>query len=485
MQKQAPTFGRLLTMVVFALSCFGLLLFLWLAFGGATPLKPDGYRVTIPFRDAGQLADEADVRISGVSVGKVKTVDADQQTGMSDAVVEIDPAYAPLPSDTRAVLRAKTLLGETYVELTPGTRQARTLAEGARLPVAQVAQTVQLDEILRALDPETRRAFQTWTQTLAVGLDGRGRDLSAAFGELPAFTDDTARLLHVLDAQSEAVSALVRNTGQVAGALTERRGALRTLITRGEQVFATTAERNAALRDAVVALPAFQRETAATVRRLTQTARRADPLVTQLRPAARELSPTLVSLSALAPDLRALFGDLDPLITASKRGLPATRQFLRDLRPFLGGLGPPLDQLIPITDFLGRYPDELTAFFANAAASTQATSSGANGPVHYLRTTNPLNPEALAVWPRRAPTNRTSPYRPPGAFRRLAEGLENFETRQCKDGVPTVLSPAAQALPVAPDVLTFALSDGKAVAPPCVPQTTKYPRVEPRPARRR
>ena len=45
MNKAAPTFGRIAAMVVFALSCFGLLLFLWLAFGGAVPLKPKGYRV--------------------------------------------------------------------------------------------------------------------------------------------------------------------------------------------------------------------------------------------------------------------------------------------------------------------------------------------------------------------------------------------------------------------------------------------------------
>ena len=38
MQKQAPTFGRLLVMVLFALSCFGLLLFLWLSFGGTVLL---------------------------------------------------------------------------------------------------------------------------------------------------------------------------------------------------------------------------------------------------------------------------------------------------------------------------------------------------------------------------------------------------------------------------------------------------------------
>ncbi|HWH95385.1 MAG TPA: MlaD family protein, partial [Baekduia sp.] len=76
MQKQAPSLGRIVVMVGFALSCFGLLLFLWLAFGGPVPLKPKGYRFTVPFREAGQLAQEADVRISGVTVGKVKAVDA-------------------------------------------------------------------------------------------------------------------------------------------------------------------------------------------------------------------------------------------------------------------------------------------------------------------------------------------------------------------------------------------------------------------------
>ena len=42
MQKSAPSLPRILTMAVFALSCFGLLLFLWLSFGGSIPLKPQG-----------------------------------------------------------------------------------------------------------------------------------------------------------------------------------------------------------------------------------------------------------------------------------------------------------------------------------------------------------------------------------------------------------------------------------------------------------
>src|ERR671939_1711486 len=127
MVKAAPSFGRIAAMVVFALSCFGLLLFLWLAFGGPVPLKPKGYRFKTTFKEAGQLALEADVRISGVPVGKVKTIEPDKRTGRADVTIQLEPRYSPLPSDARAILRQKTLLGETYVELTPGTRSARPI----------------------------------------------------------------------------------------------------------------------------------------------------------------------------------------------------------------------------------------------------------------------------------------------------------------------------------------------------------------------
>src|SRR3712207_5153803 len=130
MQKQAPTIGRMLVMVGFALSCFGLLLFLWLAFGGAIPLKPKGYQFKVSFAEATQLAVEADVRISGVPVGKVKTIDADRESGRSVATIELEERFAPIPRDSRAMLRQKTLLGETYVDLTPGTRGGPAVAEG-------------------------------------------------------------------------------------------------------------------------------------------------------------------------------------------------------------------------------------------------------------------------------------------------------------------------------------------------------------------
>ena len=99
MQKQAPTLGRLLTMVLFALSCFGLLLFLWLAFGGAIPLKPKGYRVFVAIPEANQLAIEADVRVSGVSVGKIREKERLPGGNMTLVGMELDRAVAPLDTD--------------------------------------------------------------------------------------------------------------------------------------------------------------------------------------------------------------------------------------------------------------------------------------------------------------------------------------------------------------------------------------------------
>jgi ABC-type transporter Mla subunit MlaD len=137
MNKTGLTAGRVLIMVGFTLSCFGLLLFLWLAFGGPVPLKPKGYRFEVSFAEGSQIAQEADVRISGVPVGKVKTVESNPVTGRSKAVVEMEERFAPLPKDSRAILRQKTLLGETYIELTPGNgRRAGFIPRTASCPTA-------------------------------------------------------------------------------------------------------------------------------------------------------------------------------------------------------------------------------------------------------------------------------------------------------------------------------------------------------------
>jgi len=424
----------------------------------------------VPFTEASLLAKQSDVRISGVSVGKVKAIDADPRTGRSDATIELEERYAPLPRDARAMLRQKTLLGETYVELTPGTKAARTVPENGRLAPGRVAPTVELDEIFRAFDPRTREAFRQWMDQLALATDGRGRDLNAALGNLAPFARDTTTLLKILNAQQATVQRLVADTGTVFDALSERDGQLRGLIESSNRVFETTAARDDELADTFRVLPTFERESSVTVTRLARFARGADPLVTQLRPAARELSPTLRDVQALAPDLRALFGDLDPLIDASRTGLPSLERFLDDLRPVLREVDPPLRELNPVLGFTGAYSRELNAFFANVVASTQATTGSGATAVHYLRTANPANPENLAVYPRRIGTNRPNPYEFPGAFANLAGGLPSFETRHCVGGVPTLVTqpPAAGVVPALPTSIPT-LPGLPAIVPPALP----------------
>ena len=230
MQKQAPTLGRLLVMVMFALSCFGLLLFLWLSFGGPTPLKPKGYRFDVALAEAPQLGLEADVRVAGVEVGKVRAKRRDPRGNRTIASIELEPRYAPISRDARATVRTKGILGETYVELTLGSRDGPKIPEGGMLDTGNVREAVELDELLSTFDPTTRQAFRTWQQSLAEGIRGRGQDLNDALGNLPGFVDAGGDLLEVLDRRRAALRGVVKNGGVVFEALTRNESQLRALI---------------------------------------------------------------------------------------------------------------------------------------------------------------------------------------------------------------------------------------------------------------
>jgi virulence factor Mce-like protein len=431
MQTSTPSFSRIVVMVVFALSCFGLLLFLWLSFGGPIPLKPKGYRVQVAFPEATQLGLEADVRVAGVSVGKLREKKLDPASNRTLATLEIDREFAPLKSDTKAMLRQKSLLGETYIELTPGTSEKR-LAEGGRLPNARVQDTVELDEIFRALDPQTRAQFRTWQQDLAKGIKGRGRDFNDALGTLPGFAHDGADITEVLDQQEGAVSRLVKNTGVTFGALTENEQQLSNLITSASDVFDATASQQDNLAETIRILPTFLDESKATVERLRTFSANAQPLVEDLQPVARDLQPTLRDVRALSPDLRSFFKNLEPLIEASETGLPAGSEVLRGLKPTLAELTPLLQQINPILQYLEMSQFQVTDFLSNGAAALADTTPSTSGGVgHYLRQFGPTGAESLAIYKERLSTNRGNSYPAPLSLFGDLEGKGIFPNYDC------------------------------------------------------
>jgi len=447
MSKQAPSATQLLVIVGFALSCFAILLFLWVTFGGSTPFRAQPYQVRVPFKEATQLAEQSDVRISGVNVGKVQSIELAPNGSQALATLDIDNKYGPLPESTRAILRTKTLLGETYIELTPGSEDGPRLADGGTLGEANVAESVQLDEIFRTFDPETRAAFQTWMQEAAVAIQGQGQNLSYALGQFePTFTE-FADLFRVLDTQRLALGQVFRDGAKSFTALRGREGQLADLIQSSNAVFQTTARRNADIEALFRAFPTFLDESRLTLERLKTFSVDANPLMKQLVPAAEELSPTLIALSKLAPEAKGLFDGLGPVIDRAPSGSQAARILFRDeFPPLLRAVDPFARNLNPLLTGLKLYRREFAALFANIAAATNGKLTEelkGGGKPFFLRAMGPLNPESVASYPSsRLTTNRNSAYSQPRWAEDLLEGLPGFETRQCTAGISATLDPS-------------------------------------------
>jgi phospholipid/cholesterol/gamma-HCH transport system substrate-binding protein len=448
MQKRAPTLANILVIVLFALSCFGLLLFLWDSFGGPVPLKPKGYRFTVELGRTLALAEESDVRISGVDVGHVVSL-ATHPNETTDVTVEMDHQYAPITSNYRIILRQKTLLGETYIEMFPPNTErnmspgpGRPVADGGRLAASRVDPAVTLDDILSSLTPRVRNGFKIWQEALAAATNGRGEQLNAGFAEVEPLAENANKLLTVLASQEGAVRAVVHNTGVLFDALTERDDQFRGLIVNSERAFHALGQSSAQWADAFRLLPAFERGGTATLREFDALTKVASPVLEESRAWERALTPLLEGVQTFTPSFNSLLTDFGPFTSASKKGLPAFEQVLRDLTPLLGNATPVLRNLEPFLKYTGEYVPELQALFANAAAATNAHDDNADlgnhAIQHYLRALNTVSPEGLAVYSQRIGVNRANPYFQPGALKLLGSGgLQVFSTAACANSAPS------------------------------------------------
>ena len=412
----APRITLILTAALFALSCFGFTLFVWRSFGGPTPLGAQGYQFHIPFgSEASQLQPNADVRISGVNVGKVVRVE--RQGLGADATVELESEFAPLPSDARAIIRFKSLLGESFVELSPGSRTAAKIPEDGRLARSQVAPVQQVDVVLGAFDEPTRRAFKRFLTTTAKALDGRGADLNAALGHLAPATEGFADVTEILDRQRGALRSLIADSGVVLRTIGSRQAELQRLVRASNQVFSATAARNRELTATVRALPRFLRTTRAALRDIDETADVAKPLLRDLRPVIPLIRPALDETALLAPGLQRAFGDLGPVIDAAGRGLPALTRVLRAAKPAFDVLDVAGRYLVPTADFLRLYRRDVITWLAKLAATANFDAPSGQ---RMARLITPFDEETFIVNGRREASNRHNAYTLPGEIGRLS-----------------------------------------------------------------
>jgi virulence factor Mce-like protein len=464
-------------------------------------------------RQINQLAEQSQVKISGVEVGRVSNVElGGPRENEAIVTLQIDPEYAPVPRDTRAILRAKSLLGEAYVELTPGDRRDGMLPDGGTLPPAQVARSVQLDEIFRTFDAKTREAFQQGALDSAIATSGRGATINQTIGVIPGTLTELDDVLTILNEQEGDVTKLIRNTGVVFDALSRRQGQLSGLISNTNTVFRTTASRTTELQDFFRIFPTFLRESRLTQRRLGDFATVGTPVMRKFTPVAKALPSVLNASIALDPQLTRLYTNLRPIIRKAPLGFPSLRAFLDNDAPrLLGRLPDYLAELNPLIQTVGYYRRDLTAFLGNISSATNARATYPTNPngVRYVRAGVTLGPESTTAFDQRLKTNRSNPYPIAGSNLDLAgAGLKVFDDSNCSTGLSATLpawgslTPAQQAqyqvnlrYPFTPaqaqqqyeEVLQFAFENNNLTdnvpAPACIQQPLSQPIGDPsRPA---
>jgi phospholipid/cholesterol/gamma-HCH transport system substrate-binding protein len=472
MNKNPPSPGRIAAMIGFTLSVAALLMFLWTAFGGTLPLRPEGYRFKAEFPEAALLVKEADVRMAGVNVGKVKQKELGPGGRTTLVTMELDHRFAPIGRDARAILRQKSLLGETYVDITPGSPGAKKLPDGGTLARANVDDTVELDEVFRVFDPATRKALQQWLHEAGIVTSGTfARDFNDSLGNAAPFFTGGAHLLRPLAEQEVALRRVFRDTGRVFHAVSREDNQLRGLITGGEATFGALASRDDALAETFQIFPTFLRETRATVRRLEAFARNTDPLVRDLREPARDLAPTLRDLGDLSPDLETLFNHIGPLERASQRGVPAATRFLRGAEPVLEATHVFMPELNPTLSYLSFAQGQLAQFITVGGAALAGNGEGGyqgNGGVeHYLPQIAIIDGRSFGRRTSRPPWERANSYIAPNAYDR-ATPLGVIESFDCKPNGGEQRNPSGSGENAEPPCFA---------APPLLWGKQKFPRL--------
>lgn len=119
-----------------------------------------GYRVNAYFTNAANIQPKAQVRIAGVKVGTVEKVERGEGA-TTKVVLELDKEALPVRQDATAKIRFRIFLeGNPFVDLQPGTPGQPEIKSGGTIPVAQTAGPVQLDQLLSAVDSNSRKGLE-------------------------------------------------------------------------------------------------------------------------------------------------------------------------------------------------------------------------------------------------------------------------------------------------------------------------------------
>jgi virulence factor Mce-like protein len=282
---------------------------LWALLSG-TGGTPDSYRVDAIFDNAANLIPGQDVKIAGARVGSVVAIKLTPQR-KARVEMEIDGRFAPFRSDADCTIQPQSLIGEKFIQCTPGTTRGRALPPGdgqaATVPVTNTHSPVDIDLVFATFRLPYRERLQVLISELGMGLAGRGGDLNTLIRRANPAIQQSERVLRLVDTDRARLKALIGESDHIIGELARRKDRVADFLDRASQVTAATASHRGALGEGIRRLPA-----------LLGAAR---PALNRLQTLAQTATPVLATLRGAAPPVTRLVGDLPPLARTARPAL--------------------------------------------------------------------------------------------------------------------------------------------------------------------
>ena len=374
---------RALTVALILVATVAVAIFLFTSGGG--------YKVTLDLENASQLVKGNLVKVGGVTVGSISSLELGPNAVAEIEVTIDDESIQPLHAGTKAEVRSSSLAGvaNRYVALTPGPQSEPEIESGGTIPAKDTTSEVDLDEVLNALDPATLRDLRRFVKGGADALSGRrARQLGRAIDALnPALSQIEGVEREVLRDQGRFARFLIESAA-VVSAVAPRSDRLERLVASGRATMEEIAANDASLDSLLRRLPSTLRITNTTLVNLRAALRDLDPTIALARPVAAPLAETLDRLRPLTRDARPVVAQLRDTIDRRGGGdligvlqrMPALE---RAAVPALDSAGATVTDLLPILTDVRPYVPDLVGGNLNGFGGSTGGYYDANG--HYTR----------------------------------------------------------------------------------------------------
>jgi phospholipid/cholesterol/gamma-HCH transport system substrate-binding protein len=291
-----------------------------LVFGTGAGNTGGTYRVRAIFMSAFTVIPGEDVKIAGVKVGKIESLDVTPDHKAAIVLAIDRPGFDDFRTDAECTIRPQSLIGERFVECTPTQPRPenaqpppklRKIDKGPGkgqylLPVDRTSKPVDLDLVNNTLRLPYRQRLAIIINELGTGLAGRGGDLRQAVLNADPALKETDKVLAILADQNKVLANLARDGDTILAPLARDRAKVADFVTQANTTSQATAERSSALEQNIAKLPAFLRELKPTMQRLGGLS--------------DQMTPVLTDLGAQAPAINRLITQLGPF---SQAGIPA------------------------------------------------------------------------------------------------------------------------------------------------------------------